>query len=46
MARVGYEINSSRHFYIYQPPRLLEEIEADIRQLEAEIMEMLREIAK
>lgn len=42
---VGYEINFNRHFYSYEPPRPLEEIEADIKRLEGEIMEMLREVA-
>ncbi|HMN15337.1 MAG TPA: class I SAM-dependent DNA methyltransferase [Bellilinea sp.] len=46
VGNVGYELNFNRYFYVYQPPRPVEEIEADIRQLEAEIMEMLREIAQ
>ncbi len=45
VGRVGYEINFNRYFYRYQPPRPLEEIEAEIRTLEKEIMEMLREVA-
>ena len=28
--KVGYEINFNRYFYIYTPPRPLEEIESDI----------------
>lgn len=43
VGRVGYEINFNRYFYRYQPPRPLEEIERDIRVVEAEILEMLRE---
>ena len=42
---VGYEINFNRYFYEYRPPRALEEIEADIQQVEKEIMAMLREVA-
>ena len=42
---VGYEINFNRYFYEYRPPRPLEEIEADIQQVEKEIVVMLREIA-
>jgi len=42
---VGYEINFNRYFYTYEPPRPLEEIEADIKKIESEIMEMLREVA-
>lgn len=42
--KVGYEIPFNRHFYEYEPPRPLEEIEADIAGLEKEIMEMLKEV--
>ena len=45
VGRVGYEINFNRYFYRYQPPRPLEEIEADIKILEAEILALLREVA-
>ena len=45
IGKVGYEINFNRYFYKYQPPRALAEIEADIKTLEREIMEMLREVA-
>ena len=45
IGRVGYEININRYFYKYQPPRPLEQIEADIRMLEREIVGMLREVA-
>ena len=38
---VGYEINFNRYFYRYQPPRPLEEIEADIAKVEREILAML-----
>jgi type I restriction enzyme M protein len=41
----GYEIPFTRHFYRYVPPRSLEEIDADLKQLSAEIQEVLREIA-
>ena len=42
---VGYEINFNRYFYEYRPPRPLEEIEADIQQVEKEIVAMLQEMA-
>jgi len=45
IGRVGYEINFNRYFYEYQPPRPLEEIEADIKLLEQDILAMLREVA-
>jgi len=41
---IGYEINFNRYFYRYTPPRPLEEIEADIRTIGAEIVEMLAEV--
>lgn len=41
---IGYEINFNRYFYKYVPPRPLEEIEADIRKIEKEIVQMLAEI--
>ncbi len=44
VGRIGYEINFNRYFYKYQPPRPLEEIEGEIRTLEQEIMELLREV--
>jgi type I restriction enzyme M protein len=45
VGKVGYEINFNHYFYKYQPPRPLEEIEADIKTLEREILEMLRDVA-
>ena len=42
--KVGYEIPLNRHFYRYEPPRPLEEIEADIKVLESEIMTLLKEV--
>jgi type I restriction enzyme M protein len=41
---VGYEINFNRYFYKYTPPRPLEEIEADIRAIEKDIVSMLAEV--
>ena len=43
---VGYEINFNRYFYEYRPPRPLEEIEADIQQVEQEIVAMLQGMAR
>ncbi len=45
IGKVGYEINFNRYFYHYQPPRPLEAIEADIKVLERDILELLREVA-
>ena len=44
--RVGYEIPLTRHFYKYVPPRPLEEIDAEIKALEAEIQELLRGVTE
>ncbi|MBI3049222.1 MAG: SAM-dependent DNA methyltransferase [Acidobacteria bacterium] len=41
---IGYEINFNRYFYRYTPPRALEEIEADIRAIEGDIVRMLAEV--
>lgn len=42
--KAGYEIPINRLFYRYQPPRRLEEIEADIHALEKEIVGLLAEV--
>lgn len=44
--RVGYEINFNRYFYKYVPPRPLEEIDAELKALEAEIADLLREVTE
>ncbi len=41
---VGYEIPFNRHFYVYQPPRPLEDIDADLDAVSAEIMKLLQEV--
>ncbi len=41
---VGYEINFNRYFYRYTPPRPLEDIEKDIREIEGDIVRMLAEV--
>ena len=42
--KVGYEIPFNRHFYEYEAPRPLDQIEQDIEGLEKEIMAMLKEV--
>jgi len=44
--KVGFEIPFTRHFYKYVPPRPLEEIDAEIKALEQEILELLREVTE
>ena len=41
---VGYEIPFNRHFYVYQPPRDLAEIDADLDAVSSEIMALLQEV--
>ncbi len=42
--KVGYEIPFNRHFYMYVPPRSLEEIDAELAVVSAEIMRLLGEV--
>ena len=41
---VGYEIPFNRHFYVYQPPRALEAIDADLDAVSSRIMSLLQEV--
>jgi len=44
--KVGYEIPLNRHFYVYEPPRELNEIEGEIEIVEKEILKMLSNLNK
>jgi type I restriction enzyme M protein len=44
--KLGYEIPFTRIFYRYQPPRPLAEIDVDIKQVEAEILQLLAEVTE
>ena len=44
VGKVGYEISFTRYFYTYTPPREPEEIDSEIRVIEAEILGMLRDL--
>lgn len=44
--KVGYEINFNRHFYRYAPPRPLGEIDAELENVEAQILQLLREVTE
>ncbi|MFF9320118.1 N-6 DNA methylase [Streptomyces sp. NPDC014735] len=44
--KVGYEIPFTRHFYVYEPPRPLAEIDAELKSLEAEIQALLGEVTE
>ena len=39
--KVGYEIPFNRHFYVFQPPRPLDAIDADLKGVTERIMKML-----
>jgi len=41
--KVGYELNFTKYFYEYKPPRPLEEIDHDIKEVTGEIQELLKE---
>ena len=40
--KVGYQIPINRRFYVYEPPRSLDRIEADITGLEGQIAALLK----
>jgi len=42
---VGYEIPFNRYFYVFQPPRPLEEIDADLRECTDRIKRMIEELS-
>lgn len=45
VGRVGYEINFNRYFYHYVAPRPLAEIDAELKTLETDIANLLKEVA-
>ena len=42
--KIGYEIPLTRHFYKYVPPRPLFEIDDEIKQLETDIQELMKDV--
>lgn len=44
--RTGYEVPFTRLFYVYEPPRPLADIDAELKELTAEIIDMLQEVSK
>ena len=44
VGKIGYEINFNRYFYVYTPPRPLEEIEGEILQLQEEINDLMGQL--
>ncbi|MGY0611249.1 type I restriction-modification system subunit M [Luteimonas sp. A501] len=45
-SKVGYEIPFNRHFYVFEPPRALEVIDAELKEVAGNIMRMLGEMAE
>lgn len=45
-SKVGYEIPFNRHFYVFEPPRELHAIDAELKTVAANIMAMLGELAE
>ena len=45
-SKVGYEIPFNRHFYVFEPPRSLHEIDEELKGVTANIMRMLEGLAE
>jgi type I restriction enzyme M protein len=45
-SKVGYEIPFNRHFYVFEPPRSLDEIDTELKQVAGNIMRMLEELVE
>ena len=46
IGKVGYEINFNRVFFQYQTPRSLKVIDAELADVEQQIMKLLREVTE
>ncbi|MEU5987619.1 class I SAM-dependent DNA methyltransferase [Spirillospora sp. NPDC047418] len=44
--KIGFEIPFTRHFYVYKPPRPLDEIDAELKALESEIQTLLGQVTQ
>ena len=45
VGRVGYEIPFNRHFYVFEPPRPLAEIDADLKQSTDRILKLIQQLS-
>ena len=43
--KTGYEVPFNRHFYVFEPPRPLEETDAELAEVTARIQAMLTELS-
>ena len=44
--KVGYEIPFNRHFYVFKPPRSLDEIDGELKQCTDQILKMIGGLSK
>ena len=44
--KVGYEVPFTKVFYVYVPPRLIEDIDADLKESQQRILQLLSEVTK
>jgi len=42
--KIGYEIPFTRHFYVYQPPRPIDEIRSEIKELEMHVQGLMGDL--
>ncbi len=45
-SKVGYEIPFNRHFYVFKPPRSLDEIDGELKQCTDQILKMIGGLSK
>ena len=43
--KIGYEIPFNRHFYVFKPPRELDEIDAELKRVTDRIVQMIGELS-
>jgi len=43
--KTGYEVPFNRHFYVFEPPRPLAAIDADLAEVTTRIQKMLAELS-
>ena len=44
--QTGYEISFNRHFYVFEPPRDLADIDAELKTVTTRIMKMLGSLSE
>lgn len=44
--KIGYEIPFNRHFYVFKPPRELDEIDAELKGVTDRIVKLIEELSK